>query len=73
MIEDIEVTEVLGDIKCVRKSKVKTSKIKQITPYSGIEENFKACTEIILFDGVCFLVLESLEEIKEMIYNKCDK
>lgn len=69
----IEVTEVLGDVKFPRKLKVKIAKIKQIIPYSGINGNLKACTEITLFDGECYLVLESLEEIKEMITNKCDK
>ena len=69
----IEVTEVLGDVKFACKSKIKTSEIKQIIPYSGIKENLKACTEIILFDDVCYLVLESLEGIKEMINKKCDK
>ena len=69
----IEVTEVLGEVKFPRKLKVRISKIKQITPYSGTNGNLKACTEIILFDNVCYLVLESLEEIKEMIINKCDK
>ena len=69
----IEVTEVLGDVKFPRKLKVNTNKIKQIIPYSGINENLKACTEITLFDGVCYLVLESLQQIKEMLDNDCDK
>ena len=69
----IEVTEVSGDVKFTCKSKVKASEIKQIIPYSGIKENLKACTEIILFDDVCYLVLESIQKIKEMITNDCDK
>ena len=69
----IEVTEVLGDVKFPRKLKVNTNEIKQIIPYSGINENLKALTEITLFDGVRYLVLESLQKIKEMLDNDCDK
>lgn len=69
----IEVTEVLGNVNHKLKSKVKVSEIKQINTYSGSKEELKACSEIIQFDNVCYVVLESLQKIKEMINNDCDK
>ena len=45
----------------------------EVTEVLGDVKFPQACTEITLFDGVCYLVLESLQEIKEMLDNDCDK